>query len=451
MATATPNIEQNNFLQTVLQQFQAFEAGLNGQAVLPLHQLRRKALENLQEMGLPTTKHEEWKYTNLKNLLAQSYQLQTQADAAITISNNKDKLLQLSDLQDNMLVFVNGVFAKELSNLSIASDKIIIETFADACKKHPELVAEYFNKLAANQTEALTALNTAFAKQGLFVYIKANTAVTQPIFVQYLTDTSTANVWVQPRNLIVLEKNSQFTLIEKYRSTGENTGVNNVVTEIFVAPNARLDHYILQNDSPSVSHLQTTQAKQERDSQYHNTTVTLNGNVVRNNLHIIIDGENSEAYMNGLYAPTGNTHIDNHTLADHRKPHAYSQELYKGILDGKATGVFNGKIYVRQDAQKTNAFQSNRNILLSPTASINTKPQLEIWADDVKCSHGCTTGALDEEPMFYLRSRGIPETEARALLLFAFAEDVLEKIKVDSLRTYIESVISKRLQVNAEN
>jgi Fe-S cluster assembly protein SufD len=444
MAIATQNIEQSSFLKAVLQQFSAFEAALNGQSKTNLHQLRLKALSSLETLGLPTIKHEEWKYTNLKTLLGKVYDLQEKTISSQEVEN---KLLKLDNLHENLLVFVNGVFDKNLSKLNIDSSLLIIENFGEACKKYPELVEKYFSQIADNDQDAFVAMNTAFAKQGVFVYLKANVKINQPIFLQYFTDTSQNNVFIQPRNLIVLEKNSQLTLIEKYRSIGENTGLNNVVSEIFVGQNANFDHYKLQNDEVTVSHIGTTQVKQERDSHYSNTTISLNGGIIRNNLNIVIDGENCEAYMNGLYAPTGNTHIDNHTLADHRKPHSYSNELYKGIMDGKSTGVFNGKIYVRQDAQKTNAFQSNKNILISPTASVNTKPQLEIWADDVKCSHGCTTGALDEEPMFYLRSRGIPEAEARALLLFAFAEDVLLKIKVDSLHKYVEEVMGARLKV----
>ncbi len=445
MAIANKNTEQTALLKAVLQQFTTFEATLNGQAQLPLHTLRKQALKRLEQLGFPTIKHEEWKYTNLKNLV--NKELLVQDELVQPSEETAKKLLQLTDLQDNLLVFVNGVLDKKLSKISLDSSQIIVENLADACKKYPELVEKYLAKLATDENNALLAMNTAFIKQGVFIYVKAKAVIEQPIFIQYLTDTTTNSVLVQPRHLIVLERSSQLTLVEKYRSIGNGLGLNNAVTEIYVSPNATFDHYKLQNDTATVSHIGMTEVHQQKDSRYHNTTVTLNGDLVRNNLHIAIDGENCESYMNGLYAPTGSTHIDNHTLADHRKPHSYSNELYKGILDGKSTGVFNGKIYVQQAAQKTNAFQSNRNILLSPTASVNTKPQLEIWADDVKCSHGCTTGALDEEPLFYLRSRGIPASEARALLLFAFAEDVLQRIKVPSLRAYVEDVIGRRLNV----
>jgi Fe-S cluster assembly protein SufD len=269
--------------------------------------------------------------------------------------------------------------------------------------------------------------------------------------LQFLVEATDTNVLAQTRNLIIAETNSKATIIEKYRSIdSQHHTFTNAVTEIFVAPNAHLDHYKVQNEEKNASQINTTQVYQKSDSHFSNTTITLNGSLIRNNLNIALFGSNCEAYMNGLYMPNENMHVDNHTLADHQLPHSYSNELYKGILDGKATGVFNGKIYVRQDAQKTNAFQSNKNILLSETATVNTKPQLEIWADDVKCSHGCTVGAMDEEPLFYLRARGVPFNEARAMLMFAFAEDVLSRIKVEALRTYIERKIQQRLKVELD-
>lgn len=433
-----------NITQDIAQQFATFEASLNGQSKTAIHETRKKALTTVENLGFPTIKHEEWKYTNLKTLLAKEYQV---VESYVPSADFSTKVLQLENLNKNVLVFVNGCFVKELSRLAIDETKIVVENLADAFYKYPSLIEKHFAQYADNQKDSLTAYNTVFAKQGVFIYVKANSVLEEPIFIQSITDTTVTNILSQPRNLIITEKNSKLTVIEKHRSFGENSGFVNMVTEIFVAQNSEIDHYKMQNDVTTVSNINTTQVFQEKDSRYTNTTITLNGELIRNNLNVVIGGENCETTMNGLFAPTGKTHIDNHTLADHQKPHSVSHELYKGLLDGNASGVFNGKIFVRQDAQKTNAFQSNKNILLSPHASVNTKPQLEIWADDVKCSHGCTTGALDEEPMFYLRARGIPETEARALLMFAFAEDVLVRIKVPSLRTYIEKVIAERLKV----
>jgi Fe-S cluster assembly protein SufD len=432
-------------MQDILQKFAAFEANLNGQANSVMHKTRKQAIAIVEKLGFPTTKHEEWKYTNLKKVLDKNYQV---AENYVPKSDFSTTLLQLENVDENVLVFVNGCFIRELSRLNVDENVVIVEDLLEASRKYPTVIENYFGKYANTEQDSMVAYNTAFAKQGVFIHVKANTVLETPIFIHSITDTSENHILSQPRNLIIVEKNSKLTIIEKHKSFGENAGFVNMVTEIVAAPNSEIDHYRLQNDTPTVSHISTTQVFQEKDSRYTNTTITLNGELIRNNLNVIIHGENCETTMNGLFAPTGKTHIDNHTLADHQKPHSVSHELYKGLLDGNSSGVFNGKIYVRQDAQKTNAFQSNKNILLSPNAVINTKPQLEIWADDVKCSHGCTTGALDEEPMFYLRSRGIPETEARALLMFAFADDVLARIKVPSLRLYVEKVIAERLNVS---
>jgi Fe-S cluster assembly protein SufD len=431
-------------MQDITQQFATFEASLHGQSKADIHHIRKQAWTTVEKLGFPSTKHEEWKYTNLKNLLAKEYKI---VDNYTPAADFSEKILQLENLNENVLVFVNGCFIQELSKIEIDTTKIIVENLAVAMQKYPTIVEKYFAKYASIEDNTLTAYNTAFAQQGVFIHIQANTIVEKPIFIQFITDTSQANVVVQPRNLVIVEKNSSATIVEKHRSFGNHSGFVNSVTETIVGQNAEIDHYKLQNDAITVSTISSTEVFQAKDSRYTNTTISLNGELIRNNLHIAIAGENCETTMNGLFAPTGKTHIDNHTLADHQKPNSVSHELYKGLLDGNATGVFNGKIFVRQDAQKTNAFQSNKNILLSPNASVNTKPQLEIWADDVKCSHGCTTGALDEEPMFYLRARGIPETEARALLMFAFAEDVLVRIKIPALRSYVEKVIAERLKV----
>jgi Fe-S cluster assembly protein SufD len=248
-----------------------------------------------------------------------------------------------------------------------------------------------------------------------------------------------------PRNLLVAGKNSQASVVEVYLTRGEGTSFTNIVTEIVVQENANLEHTKIQNEGSQAFNIGTTQVYQARDSKFFSVTISLNGAIIRNDLNIVLDDQNCEANLYGLYMPTGKTHIDNHSLVDHAKPHSYSNELYKGILDGKSTGVFNGKIFVRQDAQKTNAFQSNRNILLSKDASMNTKPQLEIFADDVKCSHGATTGQLDEDMLFYLRARGIGLDKARALLMYAFAGDVINQVKIEAVRHYIESAIASRL------
>jgi len=266
-----------------------------------------------------------------------------------------------------------------------------------------------------------------------------------PVYLYFISDGRLAKPFSQPRNLFVVGRESTAKMVEVFHTIGQHHSFTNVVTEIVVAENASVEYYKVQDESENAHHVGTTQAHLSRDSKFAAYTVCLRGALLRNNLNLILDGSNVEAHMYGLYLLNGKTHADNHTLADHRQPNSYSNELYKGILDGKSTGVFNGKVFVRQAAQKTNAFQSNRNLVLSKEASMNTKPQLEIYADDVKCSHGATVGQLDEDMLFYLRTRGIPAESARALLMRAFAEDVLTTISIAPLREYLEKLIAQRL------
>jgi Fe-S cluster assembly protein SufD len=434
---------QTPLVDAVATQFAAFEHKLNGKKQLPFHLLRQEALQTFRTTGFPTTKHEEWKYTNLKRIVEKVYEQPT----TVNTSTVEKYLLPLDGLQANVLVFVNGQYQPSLSNITPQA-QVTILPLAEALQSHVELIKQHFGKYATHSKDAFVAMNTAFAEQGVFIHVEAKTVATAPIYIQHLTDTRDQNVLVQPRLLVIAERLSELTIVEKFRGLGQKSALNNVVREIIVEDNAHVKHYILQNELPTVSHINHTVVQQASNSLYNNVTVSLNGEIVRNNLDIVIAGQNCESHLLGLYAPTGNTHIDNHTLVDHQQPNSYSNEMYKGLMDGKSVAVFNGKIYVRPHAQKTNAFQSNKNILLSEAASVNTKPQLEIWADDVKCSHGCTTGALDEEPMFYLRSRGVPEKEARALLMFAFVEDILNKITIPSLREHIENLMAERLQIS---
>ena len=261
----------------------------------------------------------------------------------------------------------------------------------------------------------------------------------------FINDATKDKNYINSRNLISIGKNSQVDFLELFSTKGNNDSFTNIVTEILVDENAHGNYYKIQNKNDNASHIGTTQIHQKRSSVFSTYTFTLNGGTVRNNLNIAVDGEGCESHMYGLYVVNGKTHVDNHTAADHIKPHSMSNELYKGILEDNARGVFNGKVYGEKAAQKTYAFQSNKNICLSDTSTVNTKPQLEIWADDVKCSHGCTTGQLDEDALFYLRARGLSKDSARALLLYAFAIEVIESVKLEPLKNYLEQIISDRL------
>ncbi|GAA4823605.1 Fe-S cluster assembly protein SufD [Algivirga pacifica] len=404
---------------------------------------RRSAAEAFSEMDFPSIKHEEWKYTNVKKLISKNYQFG--GNSAITA----EQLELIKDLEAHVLVFVNGQYRADLSNIK-ETGKMVIAPLSEAVKSHTEVVEKHFGAYAKVEEESFPALNTAFAEEGVFIHVPKSVAVETPVYALYVVDTNTADTISQPRNLVVVEENAQFTFIENSQTIGEeHTAFINAVSEVFVAPNAIVDHYKIQNDETNAMQVSTTAVEQSDRSVYNNTVITVSGGLIRNNLNIAL-GEHCENHMNGLYILNGKTHVDNHTAVDHKKPNSNSNELYKGILDGQSTGVFNGKIFVREGAQKTNAFQSNKNILMSDQANCDTKPQLEIWADDVSCSHGCTVGALDEEPMFYLRARGISEDKARALLMFAFAGDVLEKVKVPALKSYIERIIAKRLNYDLD-
>nr|WP_293837322.1 Fe-S cluster assembly protein SufD [uncultured Arsenicibacter sp.] len=425
----------------LLAAFQVTEERINGESKSPVHQVRRAALQQFDKLGFPTIKHEEWKYANVKNLIQEAFELETPSP----LSADDLHTLEIPNLSGNILYFVNGRYKPEMSTIVSPAAEVQILSFAEALKSQPETINNYFAQQADYQDNAFTALNTAFAHDGVFIRVPDGKVVEQPIIIRYINDAREKKVAAQPRNLIIVGRNANVKIAESYRSLGEMTAFTNVVTEISLARDANVEHYKVQNDTDAAYHIGTTQVRQADNSHFYSATVTLNGGFVRNNLNIVLDGEYCEAYMYGLYIPNGRQFVDNHTLVDHAKPNSYSSELYKGILEEKSTGVFNGKIFVRQDAQKTNAYQSCKNVVLSPEATMNTKPQLEIFADDVKCSHGTTTGMLDEEALFYMRSRGIPRTEAQALLMYAFAQDVLTQIKIEPIREYLSAVVAQKL------
>jgi Fe-S cluster assembly protein SufD len=421
--------------------FHARESVMNGEASSAFHQKKRAALAQFDKLGFPTPRNEEWKYSNVKDLISVNYNFN--ADSALGLAELED--LNIPEQEANIIYFVNGHYNPTLSRLISAQDQITIEPLSEAYKKNPALVNTYFNELALEVDDAFTALNTAFAQDGIFIHVADHKTVEHPVILRFVSDARSQNVGSQPRNVIAVGRNAHVKLAEAFRTLGDERSFTNVVTEIFVGEEAGVEYYKVQNESDNAYHIGTTQVRMLDRSHFYAGTVTLNGRFTRNNLNIILDGERCEAHMYGLYFPDGTQHVDNHTVADHRKPNSESNELYKGILRDKAKGVFNGKIFVRPDAQKTNAFQSCKNIVLSPEATMNTKPQLEIFADDVKCSHGTTTGQIDEEALFYMRSRGISRPEALSLLMFAFCADVVSQIKIDSVREYLENVIAQKL------
>ena len=430
-----------NLKDKLLADFQANELRMNGVSKTALHQTRREAILNFEKLGFPTVKHEEWKYSNVSQLVKQTFDFNAKTD----FNQTDVATLDIPNLEGNVLYFVNGIYNPELSVIVSAADTLKIANFEEAAKEQPELLEAYFAKYANHQNEAFTALNTAFAHSGVVIQVPDNKIVEEPVIIRFITDARTANVASQPRNLIVVGKNAEVKIAESYRTLGEYAGFINTVTEIVLGENANVQHYKVQNETQKSYHIGTTQVSQANKSHFYSVTVTINGGFVRNNLNIVLDGQYCEAFMYGLYFPNGKQHVDNHTLVDHAQPNSYSNELYKGILKDQSTGVFNGKIFVRPDAQKTNAYQSCRNVVLSDEASMNTKPQLEIYADDVKCSHGTTTGKLNDEAIFYMRSRGIPLAQAQTLLMYAFCEDVISQIKIEAIRDYLSEMIAQKL------
>lgn len=438
------SIKDISLTQEFTKNFEALESRINGAGDLPVHKIRKKAIHAFQELGLPGRKNEEYKYTNLNKILQKNFDFTAPSkEGEIDAEAIQSRISP--EMDANILVFINGVFSSEHSSIVSPEDQLMIKDFKKASEENKEELDLYFSKYADYTSDGFVALNTAFAENGSFIHVPENTIVEKPVALYFFNDAQEGKSYNQPRNLFVTGKNSQVSFLEVFSTVGKFASFTNIVSEIVVDENAQVDYYKIQNNKDNAFHVGTTQVWQARSSKFSAYTFTLNGAVIRNNLNIAADGEGCETHMYGLYLLNGKTHVDNHTAIDHIQPHSFSNQLYKGIMEDQSHGVFNGKVFVRQAAQKTNAFQSNKNILRSDEAIINSKPQLEIWADDVKCSHGCTTGQLDEEALFYLRSRGISKERARVLLLYAFAGDVLETIKLAPLKSYLEELISERL------
>jgi len=347
-------------------------------------------------------------------------------------------------MEHSLIVFINGSFSLENSILLNMPEGVIVDSIANQIKKNNKVLLKYFGKYADHQNHIFTALSTAYTEDGAFIYIPAGKIVEEPIHIIFIMDSDNEKILTQPRNLFVAEKNSQVTIIEHYVGSKDKIYFTNSVTEIVAEENAIVDHIKLQEESKKAFHIARMEVDQERSSNFSSHLISTGADLTRNDFNAKFNDEGGECTLNGLYMIDGTQLFDAHTLMDHAKPHCNSHEHYKGILDDKSRGVFNGKIIVRQDAQKTNAFQENNSILLSDEALVNTKPQLEIFADDVKCSHGATIGQMDDEAKFYLKSRGIGEEASKGILLHAFASDVITSIKIESVRNYIEKIITDK-------
>lgn len=427
------NIQNNHaaFLETLQHRF--------------LDENRNSALKKFFHLGIPTKKDEEYKYTNLKEISEKKYNFFPME--AHTISKEKIDELHLGEEDFDWIVFINGQLHQELSKISTENVELLHFNMELDEPKNKELFDQYFNAIS-NQDLAFTNLNTAFCKIGFFLRIPKNVIVEKPIHVFYLSQNQEENTIYNTRNLLVAEEGSQIEIIESHHNFDDTYVFTNSVTEIFTAKNAKADWHKVQNDSNTSYMMDHTFAKQERDSLTTVNTFSFGGKLVRNNLDFIHNGENINSFMNGITIINDDQLVDHHTAVHHKTPNCESYQNYKGIYKGKSHGVFNGKVFVDKIAQKTNAYQQNNNILLSEGAKIDTKPQLEIFADDVKCSHGCTVGQLNEDALFYLRARGISKKEAQAMLLFAFANDAMENIDIEALRINISKLLAEKLEVD---
>lgn len=404
-------------------------------------QLRRNAANFFAQHGFPTRHWEDYKYVNPEAMLKKGFGFRTEMMRGVTENDVKEFTLVKDAL---VFVIVNGVYLPELSPKQTIPSGITITSISDAIASN-EVAKKHYGKHAKFDSDPFVAINTALSTGGVFIHVGKNVSTKTPIQILHISDNEVASFF-QPRNLIVAETGAEAVVIESFETIGPVKTFTNALTEVFVAANAKLDHYRIQSESETGQQVNTLNASVCGDSLYNTFTFTLGGNFVRNNLNILFTEKNGEAHLYGLYPITNAQVVDNHTVVDHAVPNCMSNELYKGVVNGKASATFNGKIFVRPDAQKTNAYQTNRNILLSDDATVNTKPQLEIYADDVKCSHGTSTGRINEEALFYLRARGIGEESGRALLIRAFAEEVVNIVKIEELRNYIDKRIDEILK-----
>ena len=423
-----------------LESFERTRSELSGSRSERLKALSSRAMERFGALGFPTTRMEEWRFTNVKPIADANFNL------APSVNGVGDSALERYAYPDcHQLVMVNGRFSAELSQLGDLPAGVVVCGLEEALELHPETVDAHLGRYAKFEEHAFVALNTALYRDGAFVWVPRGVVLDKPVNLVLLGRSEGEPSAFFPRTLVVAEESSQLTLIEQHASVGDGTYFTCPVTEIVTGANAVVDHYKLQRESIEALHVATLQMWQDRDSNFRSHSISWGGGVVRNDVNAVLDGEGCEATLNGLYMAEGKQVVDNHMRVEHVKPHCDSHELYKGILEGRSRAVFSGRIYVHRGAQKTDAKQTNRNLLLSDEALCNSHPQLEIFADDVRCTHGSTVGQLDREAVFYLRSRGIGEEAARSLLTYAFAADIVERIRVAPVRQDLEEFLFRRL------
>ncbi len=429
--------------EKLISSFMAFENKVDVEA--PVHEERIAAIKNFEDKGFPNKKQEAWKYTSLNNVLKHDYSVFPKEETALEYREVKKYFIH--DIDSYKIVFIDGAYSSHLSQTTHDGIDVCLMSAALTKPKYRILIENYFNKVA-EKDESLTSLNTAFSKEGAYIHIGRGKVVEKPIQIIHFATGKESSLLLQPRNLIVVDENSHVQVIERHQSLTENPILTNCVTEIFANKRAIIDYYKIQNDVQTASLVDNTYISQKRDSHVSVHTFSFGGNMTRNNLNFYHKDERIMSTLKGITLIGDKQHVDHYTLVHHAQPNCESHQEYKGVYADRSTGVFNGKILVEKEAQKTDAFQQNNNILLDDRATINTKPQLEIFADDVKCSHGCTIGQLDGDALFYLKTRGIPEKEAKGLLTYAFANNVLESVKIPQVKSRINRLIANKLGIN---
>ncbi len=407
-----------------------------------LRTLREKAFGRFCDVGFPTTKDEDWRFTNVAPIAQQTFALRTESSTQVSVEDLRPFVISSAACR---LVFVNGRYAAKLSDCGGLPVGVEAGSLASAIEKNPNALEAHLGRYLDIQRDAFCSLNTAFLEDGGYVRIGQGTVLDAPIHLLYVSTGSDAPQMVHPRNLVIAERNAQASVVEEHISLGDGLVFANAATEIVAAENSVVSYHMIERENRNAFHVSTLRIQQERNANVRSHSVLIGGALVRNNVHPVLAGEGGECLINGLFLGDDRQHIDNYMMVEHASPHCASHQFYNGILDGHAHGVFHGRILVHKDAQKTDAKQTNRNLLLSDDAQIDTKPQLEIYADDVKCTHGATIGQIEENSLFYLRSRGLDETSAREMLLLAFAGECLIRIEPGPLRKYVERIVHRSL------
>ena len=436
VATATQ--ELNRYLES----FGDFEKSAAGSNLPWLRKLRANAFARFCEVGFPTSRTEDWRFTSVSAIAQTQFRL-----APKTHRLPDAQALRSYGLTQSIcrLVFVDGHFASALSSVGNLPKGVRVGGLADELALNAPSLEKHLGHYLDTQRDVFSALNTAFLEDGAFIYIPRGTVVAEPIYLLFVSSDASVPVMSHPRNLIVAEENSHATIVEDYVSFGTEIAFCNTATELVAGDHAVISHYMIEREHTQAFNISTLRLQQGRASNVASHSVLIGGALVRNNVHPVLAGEGAECLINGLFIGNGRQHLDNYMLVEHASPHCSSRQFYNGILDGHAHGVFHGRIIVHKDAQKTDAKQTNRNLLLSDDAQVDTKPQLEIYADDVKCTHGATIGQMDETALFYLRSRGIDESSARRMLLMAFAGECMDRMRAGAARTHVEEIVNAYL------